>query len=477
MASTSIFRAPAAGAALLLAGALAGALAAVPAPAQTPAPAAPAPQDTLTLAEALHLGLSGSPEMRAAQAQRALGSANRLASWGQLIPSVSLSTGVNQNAVLQRTATDPITGGIISLPDSLIDVRTAYGTAAQLNVTWTVFDGGRRLWGIRQAEAETRAANLSLLASRARVAAGLTTSYLDALEASALAQTRAAELERAQELTRLAEGRFETGAAPQLEVLQARVNEGDAELALAEAESAAEAARLALFAYLPEADADVALAEPPTPDLEAIPAQEELRQCAVEGSAELGALRAQLSAARRVREAQHLSLLPTIFVGGTWIRSEFGMTRDAVTLEPRNEQTYYRVGLQWSPLDQPGQWLAERRRSAANLQAADAELAARQAAVIREVTVALDRLSRAQQQEQKRALNLQLAQAQREQAEERYRLGAGSIVERFQAEALAREAERQAVIARYSALRSLADLERAGGVRVSWESGDWRCSR
>lgn len=447
-------------------------LCAAPAWGQAPA----AGPDTLTLGEAVGLALQGSPEIRSARATAALGRAGQLESWGRLIPSLSLSTGLNQNAVLQRTATDPITGGIVQLPDSLIDIRTAYGTSAQVNLTWTVFDGGRRVWGIRQARAEADAADLTLLASQARIAAGLTTAYLDALEGAALARTRAAELQRARELVRLAEGRFEAGIAPQLELLQARVNEGESELALAEAESAAEAARLALFAYLPDATlSETVLAEPPTLALDALTSREQLQACAVEGNPELAALRAQVSAARRVVEMRRMSLLPTVWAGATWIRSEFGMTRDALTFEPRNQQTYYRVGVSWTPLEQPGQWLAERRRAAATLQSAEAQLAARRAAVIREVTVSLDRLSRAKEQEQRRQLNLELAQLQRAQAEERYRVGAGSLVERFQAEALARETERQALIARYSALRSLADLERAGGVSVSWDRGTWSC--
>jgi outer membrane protein TolC len=65
--------------------------------------------------------------------------------------------------------------------------------------------------------------------------------------------------------------------------------------------------------------------------------------------------------------------------------------------------------------------------------------------------------------EDRRALNLEIAGVQREQAEERYRLGAGSLAERLQAEALAREAERQAIIARYAMLRGLAQLQLASG--------------
>jgi outer membrane protein TolC len=131
---------------------------------------------------------------------------------------------------------------------------------------------------------------------------------------------------------------------------------------------------------------------------------------------------------------------------------------------PRNEQTFYR-SFSWNPLERPGGTVADRRRTlSGNLRLAQAELELQEAVLVRGVEAALDRLSRARALGERSEVNLRLAERQREQAEERYRLGVAPLLERLNAEALAAEAERQAIVARYAALRALAELEQASGV-------------
>jgi outer membrane protein len=424
------------------------------------------PQDTLRLEQALRVALASSPELRQAEAQAYAAGAARLEGWGRLLPSLYVSAGLAQGGVLQRTATDPITGGIVDLPDSLVHLRETFGTQAAVSAEWTVFAGGQQLLNIRRAEQETRAAGLWLDAARARIAASVKLAYLDVLEAEALLRVREADVERGHALVEAAEARFEVGEAPEIDVLQARVGWNEAELALADAHVRAVGARLGLLQYLEgAAAADVVLLPPASPtvvdwDLARI------RTCALHHSPELAAWRAYADAGTTTRRATSWSFLPIVRLGATWARSEFGMTRDAITLAPRNEQTYYRVSMSWAPLDQPGQWLANRRRGAALEAERAAGLAARRPEVGLRVETSLAGLQRARLLQERVAVNLQLAARQREQASERYRLGLAPITEMIQAEALAREAERQAVTARFADLRALAELEAAAGVTL-----------
>ena len=429
--------------------------------------AAQEPAGRLTLDQAVGMALARSPSLRQAESARAVAGAGRWESWGRLVPSLSLSTGLVESATLQRTASDPVTGGIVQLPDSLIRSREAYSTATALSAEWTLFDGGQSLWGVRRANAEVRAADLSLAAARARVASEVTLAYVGVQEADALREARRTELRRAAELVRIAEGRLEVGQVPELEVLQARLAQGDAELAVLEAESAAESARLSLFQHLGvRADSSLALVDPTAPAAAALPPEEALRTCALEQSTDLAALRASRSAASQGVQAERWWFLPSVSVGATWRRSEFGLTREALTLNPRNEQTYYQLAFSWGPLDQPGRRIAERQRASAALRTAEARIEERRATLVREVEVALGQLRRARLLEERSRLNQQLAARQLEQASERYRLGLAPLVERLQAEALTKEAERQAITARFAALRALAELERASGVRL-----------
>jgi outer membrane protein TolC len=420
----------------------------------------------LTLQEAVRQGVAASPAIQEARAAHRTAGATRYEGWGRLLPSVSLQAGVLQTGRLQRTVGDPITGDIVSLPDSLIRLRSSYGTSALLSATWEVANPTTVLQ-LRAARAEASAADHTLQNARARVAAQVTLAYLDALEAQALLELRVAERDRAAELLRIAEGRLAVGSVPELDVLQARLAVGDAELAMMEAQTAADAARLGLREHLGAgADVPAALAQPVLPDPASLPSEEELRRRVVDESSELAALRAGRSAAALARTAERMRLIPTVSVWAQWERSEFGDTRDALTLQPRNELGIYGVDFRWNLFEQPGSRLAARQRTGAAVQAADARLAVRRASLAREVEIAAGTMRRMALLQERAAANLVLAARQREQASERYRVGVAPIVERMQAEGLAREAERQAVAARFAPLRALAQLQLVSGAPV-----------
>jgi outer membrane protein TolC len=205
------------------------------------------------------------------------------------------------------------------------------------------------------------------------------------------------------------------------------------------------------------------LAEPQLPAASSLPSDEELRRRVVDESAELAALRSARTAAGLARTAERMRLVPTVSLWAQWERSEFGATRDAVTFQPRNELGVYGLNFRWDLLAQPGSRLAARQRTGAAVQQADARLSVRRASLAREVEVASGTLRRAALLQERAAANVVLAARQREQAAERYRVGVAPIVERMQAEGLAREAERQAVTARFAPLRALAQLQRVSG--------------
>ncbi|HEX8321114.1 MAG TPA: TolC family protein [Longimicrobium sp.] len=418
----------------------------------------------LTLERAVASALEGSPEIQRARAAGLLERASVTESFAPMLPRLSLSTGLNRSDVLQRTATDPVTGGIVQLPDSLVERRYTFGTAAVVSVDWTVFAGGRNLAAASVARARARAAGHELGAARVKAAAEATLAYLDALEADALVQVRRAQEAHARELERTAQARFETGDVPEIDLLQARLAASEANLAVIEAEGDARARRLALYERTGmEGDLGAPL-QAPEPLAAVDTAGLRARMSAA--SPVLAGAAAERQAAARAVRAGRLGLLPTVTVGMDRVWSEWGQTREAFTMEPRNAQAYYRLSLAWSPLERSGQLWAERQRAAAALLAADADGRAARRTIEREVEVGLERWVRAGGVGERAALNLALAERQREQAEERYRVGLGTLTDRLNANALWAEAARQAALARHARLRAAAELERATGAAV-----------
>jgi len=414
--------------------------------------------ELLTLEEAIEIGLERSPDAMRAEAERLRGSVERRQSLSRLLPTVQLFSGLDQVQTLQRTATDPVTGGVIVLPDTLIDLRQRYGNVTQLQTSWRVFEGGRGLATAAAARSRGVAADEGAHVIRTRVAADITLAFLDALEANAVVEVREAEVERAQELRRTAEGRFSVGEVPEIDVLQARLEESDAEISLLEAEERAEIARLTLLEHtgLPS-DRPWELVAPTERDVELDGAR--IRELAVARSPVIAEIEARRAAAGREARAQRLAFIPEVSLGASWVRSGSGITRDALTTTPRNTQAYYQLGLSWSPLGAMG----TRHEARATELRADADLITATRRLEHALESGIDRLERARTLRERSVLNLELAERQREQAEERYRLGVAPIVERLTASTLWAEAALQAIVARYAPLRSLAELEHATG--------------
>ncbi len=430
-------------------------------------PAAARAQQPLTLEAAVRTALAAHPEVQQAEAASLRGRAGRTDAWAAMLPRVGVQTGFNRSDILQRTATDPITGGTVQLPDSQIQQRQTFGTNAVVSLDWTVFSGGRGLTGAAAARARSRAAEHGVSAARVRAAAAVTLVYLDALEAQALVEVRRAQEAHARELERTAEGRFETGSVPEIDVLQARLAASEAQIALMDAEGEARARLLELSEQMGmPADAPHALAEPdapPAPDTAAV------RAFLLAQSPVLAAARAERDAAARDARSARLGLLPTLTVGVDRVWSEFGRDRQAFTLQPRNAQTYYRMNLTWSPLERSGGILGGRQRGAAGLLQARAEETAARRTMEREVAVGLERWARASALRERAGLNLRLAERQREQAEERYRVGVAAMSERLNAAVLWAQAALQDAAARHAPLRAVARLELDTGVPLRGE--------
>lgn len=421
--------------------------------------------EPLTLTAAVQAALARSPEVQRADASRARARAERADGWGAILPRVSLSSGLARTDVLQRTATDPLTGGNVELPDSLVQSHRGFGTTAVASLDWTLFSGGRTLNRAAAARIRLRAAEHEGAAARVQVEAETTLAYLDALEAEALVEVRAAEKTHAEALERTALARYETGQVPEIDLLQAQLAASEAVIALLDATAEARVRRLALLGRAGlRADRAYRL-EPPAAALPVDAAG--LADRLLTASPVLARVRAEQHAARRERSAARSGLLlPTVTLGMDRVWSEFGQSRDAFTLEPRNTQAYYRLSVSWSPLARGGAMFAESHRASAALLAAEAESRAAEQRVEHEVAAGVERWTRAGAVAVRARLNLALAERQREQAEERYRLGLAPLTERLYANARWAEAARQEVLARYAPLRAVAELERATGVSL-----------
>lgn len=218
---------------------LAAMLAAV---AVTPAPAQ-APPATLSLEEALALARRHNPGFQAQRNDEAVADWNVRSAYGALLPTAALSSA------LQYQGAGVLRFGSLSTGDF------GLGRLPPYYVSWysaglTLDLSGAKLLAPGQARVQREATRAQIQSAAANLQYLVTQNYLNVLRAQESERLAAQELERARQNLRLAEARLSVGAATPLEVKQAEVVVGRAEVALLQAKNAVRTAGLRLVQQL-----------------------------------------------------------------------------------------------------------------------------------------------------------------------------------------------------------------------------------
>ncbi|MGH7505892.1 MAG: TolC family protein [Longimicrobiales bacterium] len=213
--------------------ALALATCAAPALAQQPV------QATLTLEEAVGLARRNNPDYLAQQNDAGVADWAVREAYGSLLPGASVSSSLAwQDAGTPRfgifTGEDLGIGGSTSYYSSSYSVGLSYRLS------------GSTLLAPSREKAARRATTATIEAARFSLEANVTRQYLAVLRARDGVELARSELARAEENVRLAEARVEVGVGIPLEVKQAQVERGRAQVAILQSENMVRTERLRL---------------------------------------------------------------------------------------------------------------------------------------------------------------------------------------------------------------------------------------
>jgi outer membrane protein TolC len=238
---------------------------------------------SITLDEAIARALQVAPSLESAAAQNDLGRARIEEVRAPLFPSVSGNGEYEQPSGYDKTISN---GGL---------------TQAQLALTYTAFDGGRRSAELRAARYGAMAAALGVRAAQARVVFDTTVAYFDLLRESETQAELATSVSRLAKYVNIVEALQQSGRAIANDVLTLRVARDAAELSLAAAHQAQAQASIVLGSMMGDfGDSSLMAAEisglppPPTGDF----AQNPAYQAAVR---QLQAVKLTVDAARAER--------------------------------------------------------------------------------------------------------------------------------------------------------------------------------
>jgi len=172
-----------------------------------------------------------------------------LTGWGNLVPGLDARIGYSRTITgpTDHTFSDPATGVLIH-GISGIDVSKYYSASLGASQSWSL--GGYNFYEIREKDASKNSIKNSYELTRQELIFSVKQAYFDVLKAQMLLEIQKEALKRADEQLKIAQTRYELGAASYSDVLKAKVLHGDVKLALITAENTVKLAKASLNSWM-----------------------------------------------------------------------------------------------------------------------------------------------------------------------------------------------------------------------------------
>ena len=402
---------------------------------------------SITLADAIRLSERVQPGVVRATGAVTTAAAERRSAMGSYLPSVTASSSASDFYSEGPSRVDPVTGQVLSGSNTNRSVSTS------LSASMDLFTGFRRGAENRAAKAGQTAAEASLVDARFQQALATTNQFFNALAAAQLVKVRQASVRRAVEQLKVSVNKLLAGSATRSDTLRSRVTLGSANLDLIQAGTAlataeAELARLVGEPGRLQAADDSTFYQVVAPlDTVAIRTEAEATSPLVRSTmAEADAARAGLSAAKS-------AYWPSLTLGGSTSWNATG-ANDYELLNQRQ----LTLGLRWNLFDRFDRELSITQQSA-DLDVADASAADARREVASQLTAALAQLDAARTQIDITQTSVVAATEDLRVQQERYRLGASTIVDVLSSQEALNQAEVDVVVARFTYLRAKAQIE------------------
>ena len=272
----------------------------------------------LTLEDALQAALRNNPGVQAARNDLRVADWNLNSAYGSWLPSASLNSSVSwQGAGEQRFGS--ITADQLGFQDQPSFLFSSYNAGVNFSMD------GRTLMAPGQARRTRDATRAQIHTAEALLRLNVTKAYLEVLRQGEGLTLAEQELERAQINLRLAQGRQDVGSGNAIDVRQAEVNVGRAQVTLIQARTGVQTSRIRLLQQIgldldaqPTLETSFSVTEPAW-------TAEGLYQVAIGGNPDLQALRAQEEASRYDVSIARSSYFPSVSLSAGWS----GFTRQA----------------------------------------------------------------------------------------------------------------------------------------------------
>jgi outer membrane protein TolC len=405
-----------------------------------PAPVT-AQQVDVTLAQAVERSLDVQPAVVQARGNVTNAGWQKRAAAGAFLPTLTLSSSafrVNQQSVANGL---PAQAGVYQ-----------YNTA--LSASLDLFTGFRRLARYKSANATEDAADAAFVNQRYQVTVATQQAFFTALADEDLVHVAEAKLQRAKEELQISINKFLAGVATRSDTLTSTVDFGNAQLVLLQAQANLATAQANLARQI---GADGPVRAVPDSQMPVPPDTTGLRTAALAGAPIVAQAEAQERAASASVWDARSQYWPTL--AASYSTSSQGLTQPWSGFDSGNRNlNQFRIGLSWTLFN------GFQREQTAALSAVNRDIARAQAADTRrqlsaELTQQFAALFTAYTEIGIAGANVVAAAEALRVQQERYRLGAGTLLDLLTAEANLTQAQVNQVQARYTYVNARAQLE------------------
>jgi len=412
--------------------------------------AAQQPQLEISLAEAVRRALDVQPSIVQARGDVRTAGADERSAAGAFLPAITAS---GSSTLASTSRYNAATGQIVTVPSN-----TSY--SGSLGLSLDLFDGFQRLANKRAAAATEDAADAGLINQRYQVTATTAQLFFTALADEELVRVAEAQLQRAKEELQISVNKFQAGAATRSDTLTARVDFGNAQLALLQANANLATAQANLGRQV---GVDQPVRAVPDTAFPSLPDTTALRAQALDSSPQVQQAEARARAAGAQVGAARSQYWPTLSAsyanGYTGLDSlgRLGLAPWSTTQRYVNNWAL-RFSLSWTLFNgftrEANQVTASVAQDVARAAAADTR---RQVGA--QLTQQLAAVTTAYAQFGITGANVAAATEALRVTQERYKLGAGTLLDLLTAEANMTQAQVNQVQSRYNYLIARAQVE------------------
>ncbi|MBI4531390.1 MAG: TolC family protein [Candidatus Latescibacteria bacterium] len=426
----------------------------------------------LTLSACIALAMTRNAQVKSAERQLERTEADVLGAWSSVLPNVNttvfgfgrFTTGPSVRVQETPIGLDPITQRpIYEQKEVVFEGSSRNSYSLSFSVNQTVYDGGRSQLSIRQARSGKQAAEYNLTARKEAIALAVQRQYYELLKAQKLLLVQEEAVARSRRQLEKAESLLAIGSGIEADVLRSKVALGNDQIALINAQNALLRARaemnntLGLDIDTPAAFVDSVAPPGRFPELQQAIAEAQTH------NPEIHRLEQELRATEAGVGIARGAYLPRVGLSISYGRNGEEVNRVYQQLD-KNYQVNISTGLTYNLFDGFSK-RANLNRATATMLAAREGLEQAKQDVALAVKRAFLELDRSKQVVEITGEHIASAAEDLRLAEERYRVGTGTILEVTDAHVNLTRAQVNNVQSRYDLKIAEAELEYAMGGR------------